>query len=274
MKKAKLAYATWPWGLDKKEQLIQAVADMNAVGFRRFESVCRTIALFKDNPREFMSITEGNGVSAVSFYFYQRGNMETDVKLVEESLDFLAACNIQRISIQATGKKGGGASEEELKTVLDYLGRIGELCKPYGILPCLHPHANTMVMFENEIDYVMQRVDPSLIWFGPDTAHLTVSKCDPVTIFKRYADRIRFVHLKDVKKNKVAEGDDGKEGFEIYTNFLELGEGEVDIPGCLSVLEGIGYDGYLTIELDGSRFSNKESAVMNLAYMRRQGYDV
>lgn len=273
MKKAKLAYATWPWGLDKKEQLVQAVADMNAVGFRHFESVCRTIALFKDNPREFIALTEDNGVSAVSFYFYQRGNMDDDVKLVEESLDFLAACNIRRISIQATGKKGGGASEAELSTVLDYLERIGKLCEPYGILPCLHPHANTMVMFESEIDYVMHRTDPARIWFGPDTAHLTVGKCDAVAIFQRYAGRIRFVHLKDVKKNKAVVGDDGKEGFEIYSSFLELGEGEVDIPGCLKVLEGVGYDGHLTIELDGSRFGNKESAAMNLAYMRRQGYD-
>ena len=270
--KAKLAYATWPWGLETKDQLIQAVTDMKAVGFQSFESVCHTVALFKNDVNEFKAITEGNGVRAVSFYFFQGGNIEDDVKQVQESLDFLAACNIKRMSIQVTWKKDGGATEPELKGVLEYLDRVGKLCKPYGILPCLHPHANTMVMYENEIDYVMQRVDPALIWFGPDSAHLTVGKCDAVEIFKRYSDRIRFVHLKDVKKNKQAAGDDGKQGFEVYSNFLELGEGEVDIPGCLNVLEGVGYDGYLTIELDSSRFGNKESAIMNQAYMKKLGY--
>ena len=34
--KAKLAYATWPWGLETKDQLIQAVTDMKAVGFQSF----------------------------------------------------------------------------------------------------------------------------------------------------------------------------------------------------------------------------------------------
>jgi inosose dehydratase len=271
MSKAKLAYATWSWGLQTKEQLIQAVADMNAVGFRHFESVCLTVALFKDNVKEFKAITEGNGVRAVSFYFYQSGQMDADVAQVQEALDFLAACDIKRMSVQAAGKKDG-ATEAELNTVLDYLTRIGKLCKPYGIVPCLHPHANTMVMYENEIDYVMQRVDPELIAFGPDTAHLTVGKCDAVEIFERYANRIRFTHLKDVKKNRKAEGDDGKQGFEVYSSFLELGEGEVDIPGCLKVLEGVGYDGYLTIELDQSRFGNKQSAEMNMAYMKKLGY--
>ena len=272
MSQAKLAYAVWTWGLQKKEQLVQAVTDMQAVGFKYFESVCLTVDLFKDNVKEFKAITQDHGVQAVSFYFYQSGKIEDDVRQVQSALDFLAACKIKRMSIQAAGKKGGGATEQELRGVLAYLDQIGKLCKPYGILPCLHPHANTLVMYENEIDYVMQRVDPALIYFGPDTAHLTVGKCDAVSIFKRYAPRIKFVHVKDVKKNKQAQGDDAKQGFEVYSNFLELGEGEVDIPGCLQVLEGVGYNGYLTIELDSSRFGNKESAVMNLAYMRKLGY--
>ncbi|MEI6150644.1 MAG: sugar phosphate isomerase/epimerase family protein, partial [bacterium] len=243
MKQAKLAYATWPWGLEKKEQLVQAMTDMKTVGFTYFESVCLTIPLFRNSVAEFKSITEDNGVKAVSFYFYQGGDMEADVAQVRDALDFLAACGVKRMSIQATNKFNGGATEAELKKVLEYLDRIGNLAKPYGILPCLHPHANTLVMYENEIDYVMQRVDPARIWFGPDTAHLTVGRCDPVAIFKRYADRIRFVHLKDVKKNKQAVGDNAKQGFEVYSNFLELGQGEVDIPGCIRVLEDVGYDG-------------------------------
>ena len=272
MSQAKLAYAVWPWGLEKREQLVQALTDMQAVGFKYFESVCLTINLFKDDVKEFKAITEDHGVRPVSFYFYQSGKLEDDVRQIGDALDFMTACNVKRMSIQAAPKKGGGASEEELNGVLEYLEQIGKASRPYGILPCLHPHANTRVMYESEIDYVLQRVDTALVYFGPDTAHLTVGKCDAVSIFKRYADRIRFLHLKDVKKNKQAEGDDGKQDFEVYSNFLELGEGEVDIPGCLQVLDQTGYDGYLTIELDKSRFDNKKSAEINRDYMQKLGY--
>ncbi|MHB0935365.1 MAG: hypothetical protein ACYDCO_16635 [Armatimonadota bacterium] len=36
----------------------------------------------------------------------------------------------------------------------------------------------------------------------------------------------------------------------------------MDIPGALAVLASVDYDGYLCIELNSSRFGNKESAVM------------
>ncbi|MHB9026157.1 MAG: sugar phosphate isomerase/epimerase family protein [Armatimonadota bacterium] len=270
MLQAKLAYAIWPWGLSTKEQTITGMKDIKDAGYAYFESVCSAIDLFKADVGELKSIAEDLQVYPVSFYFWQSGDYEKDVKTVADGLDFLAELAIRRISVQAPGKPGGGASDEELNAVLRTLDTIGKLTKPYGIAPCLHPHANTMVMFEREIDYVMQRTDPELIAFGPDTAHLTVGGCDPVAIFARYADRIKFTHIKDVKRNKAVSGDEGKsEGFEIYSDFLELGEGDVDLPGVFRVLEEAGYDGYLTAELDSSRFSNRESAFMNMAYFQR-----
>ena len=270
MSEAKLAYAIWPWGIEKKEQMIAAIKDIKDAGFNYFESVSPAVSLFKNDTKEFKSIMEQYKVQVASFYFPQNGDFDYDVRLVEESLDFLAENNIKRISVAAPGKSGGGATEEELAHLLKTLDKIGRLTKPYGIMPCLHPHANTWVMYEKEIDFIMQNTDPEYISLGPDTAHLTVGGCNPVEIFKRYIDRIKFIHLKDVKKNTAASIDQSKTGrFEIYSNFLELGEGEVDFPSIFSVLKESGYDGYLTVELDESRFSNRESAFMNMAYLKK-----
>ncbi len=272
MKQAKLAYAIWPWGLKEPAQMIQALREIKAIGFHAFESVATAVDMFKDKPAEFKAIVDEHGVYPVSFYFWNRGDADQDVRTVQQALDFLAANKIRSISVQATGKKGG-ATPEELAAELQTLQRIGQVCKPYGIMPCLHPHANTRAMYEPEIDFLMQRTDPAEVFFGPDTAHLAVGLCDPVKIFARYAERIRFVHLKDVKKAQPVAGDGGaKQGFEVFSAFLELGEGEVNIDGCLQVLERVGFDGYLTLELDRSRFGNKESAVMNMAYMKARGY--
>lgn len=271
--KAKLAYAIWPWGLKEKEQMNQALQDVRAAGFRYFESVATAVEMFRERSAEFREIVERHQVYPVSFYFWNRGDQKNDLRTVEISLDFLAANKVKRMNVQAAGKKGGGATPEELRQTLETIQQIGKLARPYGILPCVHPHANTMVMFENEIDFIMQNTDPSEIGFGPDTAHLTVGRCDPVAMCARYAKRIGFVHLKDVRKNRLAAGDDGrKEGFEVYSSFLELGEGEVDIPGFLKVLEKAGYDDYLAVELDKSRTSNKQSAIMNMNYMKQHGF--
>jgi len=272
MKKSKLAYAIWPWGLKNESQMIQGMEDIKAVGFRYFESVATAVDLFKGRAREFKALCDDRQVHAVSFYFWNKGNPEADARTVQEALDFLAENGIGSITIQASGKQGG-ATPDELKAELKSLERIGKVCKPYGIKPCLHPHANTKVMYEHEVDFMMKHTDPDEVFFGPDTAHLAVGRCDPVAIFDRYADRIRFVHLKDVKKNKAAVGDGGAaQGFEVYSSFLELGEGEVDLPAIFKILERVDYAGTLTVELDSSRVGNKESAAMNMAYLKAHGF--
>ncbi len=271
--KAKLAYAIWPWGLSQRDQMVTAIKDIKEIGFRYFESVQTAIELFKDDLPAFKGIMEAHQVYPVSFYFWMRNDPKQDVETLKKSLDFMAANKIKTISVQASGKKGGGATREELNSMLATLNEFGRLANPYGITPCLHPHANTTVMFEKEIDFIMQNTDPAFISFGPDTAHLAVGKCDPVEMFERYADRIRFVHLKDVRKEKAVSGDGAqKEGFEIYSSFLELGEGTVNFSAIFKILEKAAYDGFLTIELDSSRFSNKESAAMNMNYMKKHGF--
>lgn len=271
--KAELAYAIWPWGLSEREQMITAIKEIKEVGFRYFESVQKAVELFKGDLKAFRDIVEEYQVYPVSFYFHMRGDPKEDVEILRQGLDLMADNKIKTISVQAAGKKGGGAAQEELHYVLTTINEFGRLTRPYGITPCLHPHANTTVMFKKEIDFIMQNTDPALVAFGPDTAHLVVGKCDPVEIFERYAERIRFVHLKDVKKMKKLEGDSAqKEGFEIYSSFLELGEGEVNFPAIFKILEKVKYDGFLTLELDKSRFSNKQSAVMNMNYMKQHGF--
>lgn len=271
MKKAKLAYAIWPWGLKEEAQMIQGMEDVKAAGFHYFESVATAVDMFKDRVDAFKAITEKHQVFPVSFYFWNCGNGEQDVRTVREALDFMAANKIRSICVQGPPKQGG-ATPEELKETAKTLNRIGEICKPYGIMPCLHPHAGTQVMYEKEVDFMMQNTDPALVFFGPDTAHLTVGHCNAVEIFDRYARRIKFVHLKDVKKNKEAVGDGARQqGFEIYSSFLELGEGDVDFASIFKILDQVGFDGYLTVELDQSRFGNKESAVMNMKFMKAHG---
>ena len=285
MSKAKLAYAIWPWGLEK-DQMIQGMQDIKAVGFNYFESVSSAVDMFRDTPAEFKAIQERCRVHPVSFYFGSRGEYAKDVAKVEASLGFLAANKITCINVAAAWKDGGGATMPELKAELGRLQKIGKLCKPYGICPCLHPHINTRVMFESDLDFIMQNSDPSELFFGPDTAHMALGRCDPVEICDRYKTRIRLVHLKDVVKRKAGDGasdkhggfkmicDEGpdKQGIEVFSDFLELGEGTVNFPAIFKILESVGYDSYLIVELDSSRFGNKESAAMSMKFMQAHGF--
>ena len=84
MSKAKLAYAIWPWGLEK-EQMIQGMQDIKAAGFNYFESVGRAMGIFRDALAEFKAIMDRYQVRPVSFYFGNTGDYARDTGKLEES---------------------------------------------------------------------------------------------------------------------------------------------------------------------------------------------
>lgn len=269
MGKAKLAYAIWPWRLEEKGQMVQALKDVKAIGYNAFESVESAIDLFGNNAKEFREVVAEYDVWPVSFYFWQRGDLKEDYERLKRKLDFMAELGVKRMNVQGPNRKVDITLEE----VLEIINQWGELAKPYGIVPCVHPHHGTSVMYEEEIDYVMQNTDPNYIAFGPDTAHLVAGKCDPAEIFARYAERIAFVHLKDLKKAQELETTDTSRGFEVYGNFMELGEGDIDFSPIFKILDDVGYDGYLTLELDSTRTTNANSAQINMDYMQTHYYN-
>jgi len=267
MGKAKFAYTIWQWGTENKEQFTQAGKDISGVGFKYFESVKTTINAFNGDVSEFMNLCNQYGVKPIGFYFHLTGERENDVEDAKRKMPFIAKAGIKTINVQATGVQGRPANEEELQYDLKAINTIADIAGQYGIFPCLHPHHNTTVMYENEIDFIMQNTDPGRIAFGPDTAHLKAGNCDPVKVIKKYAERVKFIHLKDIT-NEGVKAAGMQAGVEVYSNFRELGEGIVDFPAVFKVLDDVGYDGYLTAELDMSRFGNKKSAEISLKYLR------
>ena len=145
--------------------------------------------------------------------------------------------------------------------VVDY----GEIAKEYGVMPCVHPHYNTTIMREHEIDFIMQNTDPNVIGFGPDTAHLAAGNCNVADVLERYKDRIKFMHLKDLKG--ALESGGMQAGVEVYSSFRELGNGDIDFDSVFRVLKDANFNGYLCCELDRSRYGNKLSALLNKMYL-------
>ncbi|MCK9265746.1 sugar phosphate isomerase/epimerase [bacterium] len=270
MGKAKFAYTVWQWGTKNKEQFVQALKDITEAGYNYFESVKAAINVFENDVAGFKALCDEYGAQPIGFYFHLNGDWDNDVEDVKRKLPFMVECGVKRMNVQATGLKGRPANKEELEYDLKAINTIAELTKEHGIIPCLHPHFNTSVMYESEIDFIMQNTDPSLVAFGPDTAHLVAGKCDPVEMIKRYVDRVKFTHFKDITSARiVAEGTQA--GVEVYSAnvFRELGEGIIDFPTIFKILDDAGYDEFFTVELDRSRFTHKESAIISMNYLKK-----
>ena len=269
--KSRITAAIWPWGTSTREHMELAAAEVTAIGYQSFESVKAAIYAFDLDLAAYKEVLDRYGLKAVSFYFHipaygeEGGLFET----LDKELEFIAALGVDRICLQATGGHPGygkmdeGMLEFELKTVEKFALKT----KSFGIMSNLHNHHNTWVMYENEIDNILRNLSSEIIEFAPDTAHLVAGLCDPVAVIRKYADRVNFIHLKDIAGTGVQSSGIAAAGMEVYSNFRELGQGCVDFRAIFDILKAAGYQGPLCEELDTAPISNADSARNNYKFI-------
>ena len=272
MKKSQITYAIWPWGTKSREQAVEAARDIASIGYKSFESVKDTMYAYDLNYEEYKAMLDSYGLKAVSFYFFIP-NIGEEEKLfcnLEQELAFAAAMGVNIVTLQGTRGRPEVMDEAAKRANLDCMIKFAKIAKKFGIKTNVHPHVNTYFMFEDEIDYVMENSDPELLYLAPDTAQIAAAGADPVKVIRKYADRVRFIHLKDYKLN-----DDVKtscwvdSGVPIVTCFHALGDGTIDFPEIFKILDSVNYTGPLCIELDKPPVSNIESAKQNLEYISK-----
>ena len=116
-----------------------------------------------------------------------------------------------------------------------------------------HHHMGTGVQTAEEIDTFMSLIDPEKVFLLFDSGHLTFAGIDPVPVLEKYIDRIKHVHLKDVRLNirdkAQAEGwsflQAVREGV-----FTVPGDGDVDFAPIFDILEKSGYEGWVVVEAE------------------------
>jgi inosose dehydratase len=117
-----------------------------------------------------------------------------------------------------------------------------------GFYAGLHNHMGEMVQNPDELDRCMAMTDPKLFYFSPDTAHLHLAGCDVVKTLDKYKDRLMLADYKDAKKLEGTKPD----SFDVKSIF-DLGDGDIDFPGCHRVLKAIGFKGWLIVDNDIAR---------------------
>lgn len=142
---------------------------------------------------------------------------------------------------------------DEFRVLASTLDEIGRRCLDLGLPACFHPHTGTPVETREEIDMLMELVDPELVFFAPDTGQIAKGGSDPLEVLGTYIGQVRHVHLKDYAGGEVTFDADGKEidrtGF---LNYVPLGDGVVDLPEVFRQLDAAGFDGWINVELDGN----------------------
>jgi inosose dehydratase len=124
----------------------------------------------------------------------------------------------------------------------DAVVAVATVAREHGLRPLLHPHAGTHVEFADEIEPLLDLAELCL-----DTGHLLYAGQDPVAAYERWADRIPYLHLKDLDAARRA----GDFWSSVRAGaFRPLGEGDLDLPALLAALERHGFSGAAVVEQD------------------------
>ena len=133
------------------------------------------------------------------------------------------------------------------------LNRLGRIAKDMGIALTFHHHMGTVVQTAAEIDRLMENTDPELFSLLFDTGHLAYCSEDYMAVLKKYAKRIKHVHLKDIRPEVIAkvkaEHLSFLEGVRLGT-FTVPGDGAIDFAPVFDVLAESGYEGYVLVEAE------------------------
>jgi inosose dehydratase len=83
------------------------------------------------------------------------------------------------------------------------LGAI--LLRDYDVRLCLHPHADSHIQTQAEIERFLNGTDPRSVWLCLDTGHVAYGGGDAIDLIRRFSDRIGYVHIKQMDPAVLAQ---------------------------------------------------------------------
>ena len=83
-----------------------------------------------------------------------------------------------------------------LTSQTDELGR--RILDEYGLHVQFHPHAESHVGYQHDVERFVEATDPDYVNLCLDTGHIAYYDGDCVELITKYPERIGYVHLKQV----------------------------------------------------------------------------
>lgn len=140
------------------------------------------------------------------------------------------------------------------KVMTSSVTEIGrQILADYGVRLQFHPHADSHVETQEQVERFLEDTDPTYVSLCLDTGHLAYSGGDSVAIIRRYPSRIGYVHIKQMDPTIVAKA---KAADLPFGQAVAMGAsceppaGLPDIPSVAEALRGLDAEIFVIVEQD------------------------
>jgi len=150
--------------------------------------------------------------------------------LVDVAVSFGAMVNIGRV--RGPAEPGAGYADSE-KRFIDGLREVADYAAPRGVVIAVEPVNRYEINFINRVDQaagVIGKAGRSNVKIMPDVFHMNIEDRGIEAALVEFIDEIAYIHFAD-------------------SNRLAPGMGHLHFPNIVFVLESLGYEGYVTVEI-------------------------
>jgi inosose dehydratase len=266
-------YAAITWqGNDK-----QAIEDVAAVGFKGIQLRTSVLPEFGDKPAALKELLAEHKLTMVAF---SSGSVRIDQQVEAEDMAthtkharFVRDVGGHYLQLTDTRPKDRALASADYRRLGHLLTEIGKRTADIGIPAAYHNHMNAIGERPEEVDAVLDATDPRYLKVLLDVAHYRQGGGDPAKAIRKYADRLLFLHIKDVQSPLPGHTGDPMRSY----RWVELGRGNVDLKAVFAALHDVRFRGWAIVELDSvpdKANSPKESAVMAKQYLEKLGFTI
>jgi len=143
---------------------------------------------------------------------------------------------------------------ENAKKAVEDFNKAGKILKENGLTFCYHAHGYEFQPYEDGtlLDYMFKNTNPEYVSFQMDIFWIQFGGGDPVTLLKKYGNRWKMMHIKDMRKGTKKD----LSGLTSVENDVTLNTGELDLPTILKEAKRIGIKHYF-IEDESSSYATQ-----------------
>ena len=260
----KIGYAAITWGGND----LAAIDDISSLGYTGIQLRSNVLARFGERPAELQALLAKRGLTFVAL---SSGSIRVDNPDQATMIDthvrnarFLRDAGGLYLQLTVDRPAGRAVADVDYVSAGRLLTEIGRRTVDLGIPLGFHPHMGSLAERPAELDRVMDAADSRYVRLLLDVAHYQQGGGDSVGAIRQYRDRLLFLHIKDVRNAPSAGG----------YQFVELGQGRVNIRDIFAALTEVSFHGWAVVELDAvpeTTRTPKESAAISKRYLASIG---
>ena len=246
--------------LFRKFDLEKSLAAIREIGFEYFETQavgpwCPHVNVEADDPENLVKLKNKYGFKEITGLWSLNGNIIANENAVASgirSIEWAAAAGIP-VMHTGDGKKPKEMSDEDAFKVLEEkLSLILEAAKKNGVKVAIEPHG-TFSLTGNGLKRILSIGTPDVLGINYDACNIFRAGYvesgnnksgyktegngeDEVKVLGDVLDRVVHCHAKDINAEKQC---------------VAVGDGIVNVKGCVELLKKSGYSGVVSVETEG-----------------------